>query len=594
MKKFKIVFSGVLILISAFIAFSPCLKNGFVNWDDDRYVTENPVVRDLSLDGIKEVFSSFYVSNYQPLTMLSYLAEFRAFKLNPYGYHLTSIILHLLNSLLVFWLIYMLSRKISVSLIVAVLFAIHPLHAESVAWVSERKDLLYSFFFLASVIFYCYYLRAGRINKFYYFSLSAFILALLSKSMAVTLPAVLILVDYISFRKSVKDRKIILEKAPFFALSFIFGIIAVFSQFLTGAVQEGKSWDLLSKIAIPGYAIMFYINKILLPVKLSCLYPVFSILKDGFLFFYPVISVSVLLVGVALSAKYTRKIVFGFLFFLVAILPVLQFISIGDIFVADRYAYISSTGIFYILAEGVVWLYARKSKYHYLMKVSLVVCLTAVAMILVFLSRQRCRVWKDSVSLWSDVLDKYPDVATAHNSRGSEFLLRKDYGKAQSDFVNALRIDPGYYEAYFNLGSLYWSRGDYNNAVKLFEKTLQINPGYMKAYDLLAIMHGSAGRHSEVINISRKAIQVKRDHAPAYVYLCGAYGNLGDYKEAIIWGEKAIALDPRSGLAYMNLAAAYFYAKQYDLAIKCADKAIALGYAVPAEFLESLRINKVP
>jgi protein O-mannosyl-transferase len=593
MRRSAAALSIALILVLVSIAFLPCLKNGFVRWDDQEYLTENPVVRDLSLGNLKKIFSSFYIGNYQPLTMLSYLIEYRAFKLDPWGYHLTGVFLHLLNSLLVLWLFYLFFRKKSISLIVAVLFAVHPLHVESVAWVSERKDLLYSFFFLASLIFYYYYLRAGRINKFYYLSLIAFVLSLLSKSMALTLPVVLILFDYVWRRKPDQDKKIIKDKIPFFALAFIFGIIALFSQYSTGTVHADKFSAFATRVAAPSYGILFYLNKILLPMKLACLYPIFAILKDGFMLFYPLIAVIILFAGVILSAKHTRKVVFGFLFFLVSILPVLQFVPIGETFVADRYTYIASIGIFYILAEGLVWLYKNKGRYQYLNRVLLVVFFICVTATLISFTRQKCLAWKDSLSLWNDVLDKYPDVATAHNNRGTLFLEKKEYEKAYFDFMDTLRIDPDYHEAYFNLGSYFWVKGDYSKAVKLVEKVIQINPGYMKAYDFLAIMHGSAGKHSEVINIARKALQVKRDYAPAYVYLCGAYGNLGNFKAAIVWGEKAIALDSGSGLAYMNLAAAYFYAKQYDLAIKCSDKAMALGYPVPLEFLEALKKNKI-
>jgi tetratricopeptide (TPR) repeat protein len=591
MKNYRIALSSAIILIAGFIAFQPCLKNGFVNWDDDKYLTENIAVQNLSLPAVKNVFTSFFAGNYHPLTMMSYLIEFQAFKLEPFGYHLTGLILHLLNSLLVFWLIYMLARKIPVSVIVAVLFAVHPMHVESVAWISERKDLLYSLFFLSSVILYCYYLREGR-KKFYYLSLGVFVLSLLSKAMAITLPVVLILVDYILYRKPDKNKRIFKEKAPFFILTLIFGALAVFSQFSADAVRNESLSGFASKIAVSCYGVGFYINKIFLPVKLSCFYPYFSIMKDGVLFLYPIITFVVMVFSVIWSGKYTRKVIFGSLFFLVTILPILQFIPIGGTFVSDRYTYLPAIGIFYILAEGWLWLYARETGYRRLLRVLLVSLFIIVAGALIILSRQRCLVWKDSVTLWSDVLNKYPDVTIAYNNRGAEFIARKEYAKAHEDLVRAITLDPSYDDAGFNLGDLYASQGNYDEAVKHFNKVLAIKPDDLGVYNRLAVICGLTGKHAEAINICKAAIKIKPDDFMAYVNLCSAYGSLGYFKEAVVCGEKAVALNPRSALGCINLSAAYFYSEKYDLAVKYCDKAIALGYKVNPKYLKELSVNK--
>jgi len=586
MKKLKTIFSISLILIITFAAFFPCLKNGFVNWDDDRYIIENPVIQGLSAYNIKQIFTSSFVGNYQPVTMLSYLFEYGFFKLDPFGYHLTNLILHLLNCLLIFWLIYMLSRRIPVALMTAILFGIHPLHVESVAWISERKDVLYALFFLAAVICYCYYLRDKETRRYYYLSLALFVLSLLSKAMAITLPVILLLIDYYLRRK--RDKSLFMDKIPFFILSFVFGAIALVSQYSIGAVRDESSFSFLNIIAVSGYSVIFYLNKIFMPVELSCLYPP-PRQEDFFLLLLPCVIFIILLTAVILSAKYTRKIIFGSGFFLITILPVLQFIPIGETVVADRYSYIPSLGIFYILAEGLFWLYSRKMKYPRFFQCVILALLIWIAGFLMSLTWQRCLVWKDSLSLWSDVLKKYPDSATAYNNRGAGYLTKKEYAKAYDDLMTALKINQNYHEAYFNLGILYNSRGDYGEAIKLINKTLQMDPGYLKAYDMLAVIYGSRGKHSEVITICKKAIQIKRDHAQAYINLCGAYGNLGNFQEAIVYGKKAVAFSPGSALAHMNLSAAYFYAGEYDLAVKHCGNAIALGHEVSPEFLEELK-----
>ena len=220
-----------LILLIVFGAFLPSLKNGFVNWDDDCYVlNSSSISSSISASNLKSIFTSFSVGHYQPLTILSYAFDYQLFKLNPYYYHLTNLILHLLNSLLVFYLIYLLSGNIGVSFITAILFGIHPLHVESVAWISERKDVLYSFFFLLSCIIYLYYLTKERNSKYYLLSLFLFLCSLLSKSMAVTLPLLLLLMDYYLKRKP--NKELLLDKIPYFFLTAISCIIVFFGVIL--------------------------------------------------------------------------------------------------------------------------------------------------------------------------------------------------------------------------------------------------------------------------------------------------------------------------------------------------------------------------
>jgi tetratricopeptide (TPR) repeat protein len=586
----KLVLSLCLLCVIVLAAFIPCLKNGFLNWDDDMYVTANPAVQSLSPANFKNIFTSFFIGHYQPVTILSYLFEFHFFGLNPSGYHLTNLILHLFNCLLVFWLVFVLTQKSSISWITAILFGIHPLQVESVAWISERKNMLYALFFLASMISYLYYLKKGRALKYYYFSLLLFILSLLSKAMAVTLPLALLILDYSRYRKTYKI--ILIEKIPYFILSFMFGVIAIFGVYISGSVRQGEAYGVLSRLMTASYGIVFYLNKLLLPIGLSPLYPYHGT-KNLFLYIYSFVALVILLIGIIISSRYTKKILLGSSLFLVIILPALQFIPNGEIIVADRYLYIASIGIFYILAEGFIWLYTKRTQYFRIIRTILLITLVVVTTNLISITRNRCRAWKDNISLWSDVLSKYPRIATAYNNRGAAFLAEKQYDKAYSDFMNALRIDPSYYEAYFNLGSLLYSaKGNYSEAIRLFNKTLLINPDFLKAYDALAMVYGVTGGYYESIKICEKIIQKEHNHVQAYINLCIAYGNLGNLQEAIANGDKAVTINPISACAHWNLSIAYFYAKKYDLAIDHCDRAIALGYGPVPEFLEELKPHR--
>lgn len=345
MKKLKIVILISLILIITFVAFLPSLKNGFVNWDDEIYVINNTAIKSLSVGNINKILTSFFVGNYQPLAILSYLLEYQFVKLNLFGYHLTNLILHLFNCLLVFWLIAMLSGRVSIALITSILFGVHPLLVESVAWISERKDVLYAVFFLGATICYLKYLREKQKLKYYLFSIFLFALSLLSKSMAITLPLVLLLIDYLLHRRH--DKYMFIDKAPFFLLSLIFGIIAIYSQNSSEPSMQRGLYYLLTKFIILSYCIIFYLNKIFMPIRLSCLYPYYGLENILLPLFYPTMFI-ILLVAVIISCKYTKKFIFGSAFFLIIILPVLQFMPLGETIVADRYKYIINWDILHL------------------------------------------------------------------------------------------------------------------------------------------------------------------------------------------------------------------------------------------------------
>ena len=355
MRSLRIIFPAVLILAITFMAFTPCLKNGFVNeWDDDLYVRGNADIQHLSVQTTARVFSSFYAATYLPVTMLSYMLDHQLGGLDPFGYHLTNLIFHLLNCLLVFWLVGMLSRNILVSFITALLFGVHPLHVESVAWISERKDVLYAAFFLLSMISYCYYLKTRKRGRSYWLAVVFFALSLLSKAMAITMPLLLLLTDYLSGRP--RERGVATDKIPFFSLALCVGLVGFFGQ--VPAMRTGHVLSFFEKCLCPSYACLFYLGKILWPTKLSCYYP-FTGIKDLPVYLFSLGGWLALLVLTLRSATRTRKVVFGVFFFLITLLPVLQFVQMGLAIVADRYVYLASLGIFYLIAEGIVWAYGK-------------------------------------------------------------------------------------------------------------------------------------------------------------------------------------------------------------------------------------------
>ncbi|MFA6281336.1 MAG: tetratricopeptide repeat protein [Candidatus Omnitrophota bacterium] len=558
MKNLKIIFFTGLILIIIFSVFLPCLKNDFVALDDSAYITEIISLRHTSLQSIKYIFTSFFLTMYQPLNRVSYLFESKFFGLNPFPYHLANVILHLINCLFVFWLIYLLSGKIAISSIATILFAIHPLRVEPVAWVSGRQDLLCALFFLLTIIYYCYYLRGRKINKYYYFSLVLFIFSLLSKAMAVTLPVILIFVDYLFHRKP--DKKMFLDKVPFFILSFVFGLVAIIGKYLSGALRSDNLATLLNKFVIAVSSIAFYINKILFPVKLSCFYPYYVIGGKPF-FLYSLVVFTVLVIAMILSSRYTRKVVFGGAFFLVAILPVLQLVPINLSIAADRYTYVSSIGLVYIIACGCVWVYTKRMKYTLWVNFFLSVLLITAIVTLSYLTWERCQVWRDDLTLWNDALGNYVNVDLIYNNRGAAYSAKGNYNQAIADYSKTIELNPNFFEAYDNRGIVYIHNGNYSQAILDFTKAIEINHKY----------------------------------ANAYYNRAGAYVNINNYDKAISDFSKVIELEPGyCADAYYGRAKAYWAKQEYDKAWQDIHIVEGLGFKIDPIFFKGLEKSNVP
>lgn len=466
--KNRIILICSLIIAIVVISFLPVFNNGFTNWDDDEYVIKNTRLKDFSLGNIKKIFSSYFAGNYHPLTLLSYSIEYYFFKLNPVSYHTVNLVLHVFNCLFVFWLIYLISGKLIVSFVTTLLFGIHPLHVESVAWIAERKDVLYSFFFLSAFIGYLYYVRENSI-KFYYISFCMFVLSVLSKGMAITFPLLLFLSDYLLGRKF--NKKIILEKIPFMIVSVLFLIVGIIAQYSSSAVPKG--YLSLNGLLLGGYGIGFYIMKILVPVKLSCFYH-YPVSLSGL---FPLVLLCVVcIVLLIVFGRNTRKVIFGSLFFLISVLPVMQLIPLGGGVPADRYTYIPSIGLFFIIGEGIGYIYNRKFK---VLTLSVLVVITVV---LSFLTFERAKVWKDSFSLWEDVLTKYPNSVKALNGLGIAYSKRGENERAILHYSKAIQLNPDFIEVYNNRGIAYANNGEFDKALVDYNKVVKINPNYAEVY----------------------------------------------------------------------------------------------------------------
>jgi protein O-mannosyl-transferase len=555
-----------VILVLSFIAYLPVLHNGLLSWDDHSYIQDNPLIYSFNLG---DIFSQNVKSNYHPLTILTLAIEYQFFGLNATGYHAFNLLLHLLNVILVFYAVYLLSNKAGVALVASLLFGIHPLHVESVAWVAELKDLLYTFFFLSSYIFYLKYLNDTR-KKFYVFAFLLFLASILSKAMAASLPVVMLLTDYFKGRKI--NLKTLSEKGPFFLLAIVFGIVAVLAQKSSGA-SDVIDYTFPQRILFACYGFITYLFKLILPFNLSAYYPypVGSGENVPVQYYIYLILVIGLTVSVYYSLRYTKKILFGAGFFAITVFLVLQLLPVGGAVMADRYSYIPSIGIFYLAGEGLYFLWDRKQKW---------VALILIAGFAIFFSAKtyaRCGVWKSDMTLWNDVISQYPTIPEAYFSRGNAYKYENKHDLAFADFNKAIELDPKYAQAYYNRGTAYEDQNKHALALADFNKAIEINPDFALAYNNRGNVYLNQNKYDLALADFNKAIELNPDFSQAYNSRGNVYANTKKFDQALADLNKAIELNPNNGKAYNNRGNVLANKKKYDLAIADFSKAIELN-----------------
>jgi protein O-mannosyl-transferase len=502
----------VVLVISVLIIYFPAFKNGLLNWDDNLYITDNNQIK--SLENIPLFFSQFYIGNYQPLTLFAYSLIYQFAELQPFLYHFTNVLFHLFNTLLIFYFVKSLIKNTNIAFLVALLFAIHPMHVESVAWVSGLKDVLYTFFFFVSLICYLKFIRKNK-KLYYLLSIVFFLFSLLSKGQAVVLFPVLFLVDYLERGKLFSKW---IEKIPFFILSVVFGIMAMFAQKSANTMGDLSSISFFEQLALACYSFTMYIIKILFPFNLSSFYPYPTMVNGKIPSEYWLFLLVIPLVAYFLFRFYKKNkwLFFGVLFFIINIILLIQMIPVGNCIMADRYTYISAIGL-NIVIISLFLKYFEIKKWKYL----LTTLLSGYFIFLAVTAYNQTKKWKNEFTLWDNVLKVYPDIPFVLVLRGCEYNTRGEYDKAMVDFDKAISLDSKDGSAYFNRGVAKSKIGDFKNAIPDFEKA-----------DELKIE--------------------KKHFVNLYVSWGGALANTGKLKEAMKLFDKAIDLDPNDASVYNN------------------------------------------
>ena len=476
------------------------------------------------------IFTKFYYANYQPLVLLSYALEYKLFGLNAGGYHVTNTVLHILNGVLVLLLIYTITKKTWMSLIIALLFCLHPMQVESVAWISERKGLMCAFFYFLSFMSYIRFSREDK-KGFYYASIVLFLMSLLSKPMSITFPIILLLFDYYEGKLG---RSKLIEKIPFLALSGIFSIVTLFAQrsgHAVGAVVTKASRNLL----LAFYNIGFYIGKLIAPLRLSIHYGY----PDDFSYtsIEAVISVFII-VGLAIYLvnfkKIKRGVNFGFLFFLISLVPILRIVPIGSTLAADRYMYIPMIGFFFAVATVFDSLISNKPA---LKKVFALVA-TVYVLFLSTLAYTYCGVWKNDYKLWSNVLKYNPGYYNASLGLGDYYMKRQEHKKAREYFVRVLDNKKGRESALYDVGLSYLFDNDIIQARKYFLKLIDEFPSdlhgkHVYAYMYLGETSAIMKRHDEAIGFYEKSLRLNPVTSRTNYYYAVSLESKGDIAEAL-------------------------------------------------------------
>ncbi|HOY31615.1 MAG TPA: tetratricopeptide repeat protein [Bacteroidales bacterium] len=572
-----------VILLATLIIYFKAIKFDLLIWDDNLYINENSHIKALRWENIRLFFTSFYAGNYQPLTILMYAFEYQFAGESGFLYHLNNIILHIFNTFLVFILIKKIAPKnIPVALITAAFFAVHPMHVESVAWVAERKDVLYTFFFLLSLIMYAGYLKSKALKDILLTGLF-FVLSCLSKSAAVILPLVMLLMDYKSDRKF--SWKTIAEKIPFFAISLIFGLIAMQSQ--KEAMPDEQGIPFVTHFFVVFNSLITYIVKAFVPINLSAFYPYPKALNDALpvIYYLSLVFTGLLLFFVWYSRKWGKDVLFGFGFFLITIILVLQIITVGNATMADRYTYVPYIGIFYIIGKLYEYLAGKGKNYKN------IIITAAVLVFIIFssISYARVKKWENDETLFSDVIKKYPENPLPYNNRGCYYLKIAQnehaenpekqavyFRNAYKDFNRITELDTGYYHIYYNRGLASFFLKDYNNAIRDFDREIRKNPDDDEAIFDRGNAKQQLKDYAGAIIDFDKAIALNPDAESIYFNRGNSKKELNDYEGALRDYDKAIALNPKLIKAYNNRSLLRCLLKDYEGTLADYDKMIEL------------------
>jgi len=608
------------ILLIGFFSFYPALDCGFVNWDDDRNFYENDLITSLNsanfFQNTIKIFQTRVIGNYNPLAIFTFAIEKQLFGLDqPFYWHLNNIILHLISVVLVFFI----GRKLQLSLVgasfLALLFAVHPMRVESVVWITERKDVLFASFYFAAM--YQYLKQKEDPKKIrWLWIISFFLLSLLSKIQAVSLPITLVLVDYLLDKKITRNS--ILPKLPLFFISLVFGLAGIYFLDTQGSLESNASFNFIQRICIGSYSFFVYLIKALIPYKLSPLYPYPAVIPW---YYYASVLIFPLFFFLCWQGgkRSQKNVLFGLGFFFFNIVFLLQIVGAGQGFLADRFTYVAYFGLFYILAYYFQKSFISNQKSLILGLAGILVCIYS------FLSFKQSKIWKNSGTLWTHVL-KYSQKSTLpfgnranyYRDQGLSKLALRDYNSrialkaddpepfnsraklyfnssnkdtlhlALQDYSKAIKLAPKEAEYYINRGAAYARLNFMNKAIADFDKGLGLDPDFVNGYLNRSVVYNSIGDLNMALEDALKYLKYKPYSADIW-YQAGLLSQgLQNFPASIPYFNKAIKNKSNVAMYFYQRSKSYFMTNNYVQAKEDFYTAQKMGYRVEKEYLEKI------
>lgn len=560
---------SLALVVLNIVVYAQVWHHDFVSFDDPQYVTENVHVKaGLTWSGVRWALTTGEAGNWHPLAWISHMVDAQLFGVQAGPQHVTNLILHIANSMLLFGVLWRMTGALGKSAFVGALFAVHPLHVESVAWISERKDVLSTFSWFLGLWAYVDYVRGGRWTR-YALVFLCLALGLMSKPMLVTFPFALLLLDYWPLRRAL-DKRLILEKIPFFALVAASSVVTFFAQSRGGAVSALAALPLTSRVANAVVAYVAYIQKMMWPARLTVLYP-YSREFGWRLGLAALVLIAV--TALAVAARQYRYVLVGWLWYLGTLVPVIGLVQVGIQSMADRYTYVPSIGLFIVVAWGVPDL-LRALPHR---RVAVLSAAAAVISACAITARAQVQYWQDSLTLWEHAAGITPGDAHVETALGSVLSEKGKAAEATALYADALQHEPQFAEAHNKLGVVLADQGRLTDAIPHYEAALRFKPSLAEAHYNLGNALAAQGKLDDAIAQYHEALRIRPEDAATHNGLGSALDDRGQVDDAIAEYQQSIRLNPQFADAHNNLGAAR--AKQGK-----ADEAIL-------EFLEAIRLN---
>ncbi len=549
------ILSCTVLIVATIVVYWQVGKCDFINYDDNVYVFENSFVKSgLTSESIAWAFTSTYASNWHPITWLSHIVDVQLFGLDPRGHHLTNVIIHVATTLLLFLLLFRVTDVAWKSFSVAALFALHPLHVESVAWVAERKDVLSAFFWFLTLFLYIEWVK-NKSRILYVIILITYTLGLMSKPMLVTLPVVMLLVDYwplqrhIAHIENAKEKQApgllnwmvfsLREKIPFLLLSVVSSVTTIYAQNKGGALKTLDLFSLWQRMGNAVTSYCKYLFKTVWPTDLAIYYP----FPKSIVIWQVVLSFIVLLLVTVMALNVRKRhpyFVVGWLWFLVTLIPVIGFVQVGDQAMADRYTYIPLTGVFIASVWGFPDLKNKKI-------FSLLV--TVILVVLSSVTWHQTKYWRNSITLFQHSIEATSDNYIAHNNLGIAYAGKGMYEEAIDNYIKAIEIKPNYVDAHYNLGNALYKVKYYDAAIEQYVITIEMYPEHQKAHNNLGYIYAEMGVFDNAILEYNKAIELNPYYITAYVNLGEALMRTGKINEAEVVYRKILDINSNVNVA---------------------------------------------